>query len=52
MHVNDMIFDEDGDSDFAELVAELPDVVPIGWYLILTGIPGLVLWWRYRRLRA
>ncbi len=52
MHVNDMIFDEEGDSDFAELIDELPNVVPIGWYLILTGIPGLVLWWRYQRIRA
>lgn len=52
MHVNDLIFDEEGDSDIARLVTDLPNGVPVGWYLILTGVPGLVLWWRYQRIRA
>ena len=52
MHVSDMIFgveDEEGDSD---RVAELPSIVPIGWYLLLTAGPGYALWWRYRRISA
>lgn len=51
-NVNDMIFDgeiENGNS-FAALVDELPDTVPIGWYLLLVAGPGFALWWRYRRL--
>jgi ABC-2 type transport system permease protein len=50
IHVSDMIFPEENNSDFAQLVAELPAIVPVGWYLILTIGPGVVLWWRYRRI--
>jgi len=51
IHVNDMIFPEENTSEFANLVDELPDVVPVAWYLLLTAGPGFVLWWRYRRIR-
>ena len=50
MHVNDIIFDDEGDSDSAELVREHPAAIPIGWFLILTIGPGFVLWWQYRRM--
>lgn len=50
IHVNDLIFPEENTSDFAQLVAELPSIVPIAWYLLLTIGPGFVLWWRYRRI--
>ena len=50
MHVNELIFDEDEDSSF--VVRELPDIVPVGWFLLLTIGPGFVLWWRYQRLRV
>lgn len=50
IHVNDLIFDEEGESDLAKLVSELPTGVPIGWYLLLTAGPGFVLWRRYRRI--
>jgi ABC-2 type transport system permease protein len=50
MHVSDIVFDDESDSDFAELVRELPTVIPIGWFLILTIGPGFVLWWQYRRM--
>ena len=48
--VNDLIFPGETDEDFAQVVAELPGVVPVGWYLILTIGPGFALWWRYRRI--
>ena len=49
-YVNDMIFPGEDDGDFAVLVNELPDAVPIGWYLLLVVGPATALWWRYRRL--
>ncbi len=50
-HVNDMIFSgENVSSDFAVLVDELPDAVPVAWYLVLITGPAIALWWRCRRL--
>ena len=51
MHVNDLIFDEDNRAHLAKLVTELPVIVPVAWYLLLTMVPGFALWWRYERLR-
>ena len=48
--VNDMIFPGERDGEFAVLVDELPDAVPVAWYLLLIAGPALALWWRYRRL--
>ena len=50
LHISDLIFDDDNESDIAALVREHNRVVPIGWLLILTIGPGLVLWWQYRRM--
>ena len=50
IHVNDLIFPEENTSEFATLVAELPPIVPVAWYLLLTAGPGFLLWWRYRRI--
>jgi ABC-2 type transport system permease protein len=50
IHVNDLIFAEENESELAKLVRELPTGVPIGWYLLLTVGPGFALWWRYRRI--
>ena len=52
MHVSDMVFDEENSGQIATVVRELPDIVPIAWYLLLTAGPGFVLWWRYRRLKV
>ena len=49
-HVNDMIFPGENDGEFARLVEDLPDAVPVIWYLLLVAGPGSLLWWRYRRL--
>ncbi len=49
-NVNNMIFDAEDEGDRARLIAELPRVVPIGLYLILTGGLAFLLWWRYQRL--
>lgn len=50
VHVNDLIF-----ATTAEITSELPahtlpPRVKIGWYLLWTVGPGLLLWSRYRRL--
>ncbi len=51
MHINDLVFDEEADSQLAELVQEEhPAAIPVGWLLILTIGPGFVLWWQYRRM--
>ena len=33
-------------------VEKLPDIVPIGWYLLLAAGPGFLLGRRYRRIEA
>ena len=53
IHISDMIFDKkDNDNTVIEKVAELPDIVPILWYIALVVVPGFLLWNRYRRLLA
>jgi ABC-2 type transport system permease protein len=49
-YVNNMIFDADSGDPRDRLNAELPPVVPIAWYILLTGGLGAALWLRYRRL--
>ncbi len=49
-NINNMIFDAEDEGDRARLIAELPRVVPIGLYIILTGGLAFLLWWRYQRL--
>jgi ABC-2 type transport system permease protein len=49
-NVNDMIFGVEDEEDRSRLIAELPRIVPIGWYVVLTGGLVFVLWWRYKRL--
>ena len=51
IRVNDIIFDRENESATARAAAEHPDVVPIGVYLLFTLGPGLLLWWRYQRIR-
>ena len=52
MHLNDLIFDVEQEARTKEIVGDLPDIIPIGWYLLLIGGPGFALWWRYRRIRV
>ena len=49
-HVNDMIFGVENEAWRSRLSAELPRIVPIGWYVLLTGGMAFVLWSRYKRL--
>ncbi len=55
INVNNLIFDVDvensGDPG-TRLAGELPNIVPIGWYILLVGGLGGALWLRYRRLAA
>ena len=48
--ISDMIFGKENESFGYRLVAELPDAVPVAWYLLLIVGPGFALWWRYRRI--
>lgn len=51
-HVSDLIMDDENESQVAKQVSQLPVVVPILWYLIMTVGPGFILLHRYRRLTA
>ncbi len=51
-NVNNMIFDTESGDTRDQLVEELPKIVPVGWYIILTGGLATALWLRYRRLAA
>ena len=53
-NINGMVFDsadENGGSPSSSAVSELHDAFPIGAYILWTGIPALLLWNRYRRIR-
>ncbi len=54
-NLNNMVFDVDLEpgegSPSSMAVAELHDAFPIGVYVLWTGIPALLLWHRYRRIR-
>jgi ABC-2 type transport system permease protein len=52
IHVSDMIFDKDNDSELSVEVAKLNDGIPILWYLFVTIVPGIILWQRYRRISS
>ncbi|MEE8346378.1 MAG: ABC transporter permease subunit [Dehalococcoidia bacterium] len=52
IHVSDLIFGEENESQVPRLVRELPAIVPVGWYLLLTVVPGAALLWRYRSMRT
>ena len=49
-NVNGMIFGVEDEGHRSQLTAELPRIVPIGWYVVLTGGLALVLWSRYKKL--
>ena len=49
-NVNDMIFGVEDEGRQSQMTSELPRIVPIGWYVILTSGLGAALWLRYRRL--
>ena len=51
-NVNNMIFGKEDEGGQAQLISELHWTVPIGWYVVLTGGLGFVLWSRYKRLSA
>ena len=51
--MSDIIFNEEYDpSESRENASarELPEAVPVGWYLMLTGGLAFTLVWRYRKL--
>jgi len=50
VHVNDLFFGEPSMITRDAPAGQLPGWILAGWYLLLTGGPGAVLWARYRRL--
>ena len=53
IHISDMIFGKtDNDNPVMRQVAKLPDIAPILWYIVVVGVPGFLLWDRYRRILA
>ena len=51
MHVNDLIFDVEPEERTSQAVEELPDMIPVGWYMLLMAGAGFALWWRYQRIK-
>ncbi len=52
IRINDMIFDTENDGASLKAAAELHDSIPITFYVFFTAGPMLLLWLRYRRIRA
>jgi ABC-type transport system involved in multi-copper enzyme maturation permease subunit len=50
VHVNDVIFGEVSELTEDAPARTLGSVVLVAWYLAWTLVPGLILWFRYRRL--
>lgn len=48
-YVNNKIFDVDSGDPRDRSNADLPPIVPVVWYILLTGGLGTALWLRYRR---
>ena len=52
IRINDMIFNVENEAPSVKAAAELHDSIPIAWYVLFTAGPVLLLWLRYRRIRA
>jgi hypothetical protein len=51
VHVNDVIFGEVSEITEEAPARQLGAATLVAWYFIWTLVPGLLLWWRYRRLK-
>ena len=49
--INDLVFDRTMEGPSGEAIARLHAAWPVAAYVLWTGIPALLLWSRYRRLR-
>ena len=52
IYMSDMIFGVENESERSQHVAKLPNIIPIAWYLVVTGGLAFGLWWRYLRISA
>jgi ABC-2 type transport system permease protein len=50
VHVNDIIFGQVSEMTEHAPARGLSETVRVAWYFGWTIVPGIVLWWRYRRL--
>ncbi len=51
IYLNDLIFDKkkEDEEQTIKLMRDLPNAVPILWYILITAGPGFILWRRYQR---
>ena len=49
-HISDLIMDDENESQVSKQVRQLPAVIPVLWYLIMTLGPALILFLKYRKL--
>lgn len=50
VHVNDVIFNDVSQITSVAPARELPASMRVAWFFLWTGVPGLILWMRYRKL--
>ena len=50
LHVNDLLFGKPSNITEDAPARGLPALLRVGWFFAWTLVPGLLLWWRYRRL--
>jgi ABC-2 type transport system permease protein len=50
VHVNDVIFGEVTEQTVDAPARTLGSTMLVSWYFVWTLVPGLLLWWRYRKL--
>ena len=52
IYISDLTFAKENEGLGLQVLAELPRIVPISWYLLLVAGPGFALWWRYQRIQV
>ena len=54
LHMNNIIFDSSDQNDglISAVTREYSNLILVSWYVLWTAGPGLILWWRYRRIAS
>ncbi len=54
LQLNNIIFANSGPSDIiiSTVTREYSNLILVNWYVLWTAGPGLILWWRYRRIAS
>lgn len=51
-HVSDLIMDDENESQVSKQVRQLPAIISVLWYIIMTILPALLLLQKYRKLSS